>query len=147
MRLWLRLTLVMAALTLVPLVVTGSLAVRASTENATLRPEEQMSRDASTLAIFTGMWVDAQARTMAGWQRVWDVRARSEDHQLGLIRAVWQAMDHTVTVALVDEAGQPVVPAVYLTENQIMGAREAGSPARADALLAHIPRRLNAEGF
>ena len=147
MRLWLRLTLLLVTLTLVPLLITGGLAVRTASENATLRPEEAMSRDASTLATFVGSWVDGQARMLAGWQRVWDVREKSDDYRLGLVRATYQAMDAAVTVVLIDQAGRAVVPAQYLQGVNLPPGREAGSDARTAALLGHLPARLGAEGI
>lgn len=147
MRLWLRLTLVMAALALIPLVLVGSLAVRTATENVTLRPEEQMSQEASTLATFVGTWVDGQARMLGGWQGVWDLRNAQDDYRLGLLRATYKAMDAAVTVALVDDANQPVVPSQYLAKGLAPEGREPGTPARADALLARAPKRLSHEGI
>jgi hypothetical protein len=49
MRLWLRLTLAMAALAVVPVAIVGRLAVHATTEGAMVRPEEQLTREATTL--------------------------------------------------------------------------------------------------
>lgn len=147
MRLWLRLTLVMATLTLVPVLLVGVLAVRATSENATRGPEDAMAREASTLATFVGMWIDGQSRTLAGWQRVWDLDYTDEDRRVGLLRATYKAIDDVVSVALVDGNGAPVVPPQYLRPAEVTGEREAGSDQRVDALLQNQPRTLDSDGI
>lgn len=147
MRLWIRMLLVLATVALVPLLLAGALAVGAAREAAAVRPEEQMSREATTLATFVGSWMDSQASVLAGWQRVWDLRGKSEDYQLGLARAAYKAMDEAVTVALVDARGSAVVPPQYLGPGLAAGGREPGSDARAQALLKHQPTRLDSTGL
>ncbi len=147
MRLWIRMLLVLATVALVPLVIAGALAVGAAREAATLRPEAQLSREAVTLATFVGSWTDGQAQLVAGWQRVWDLRGQSEDFRVGLTRATYKAMDEVVTVALVDGRGRPVVPPLYLAPGLTSPGREAGSDARAQALLKNLPTRLDARGI
>lgn len=145
MRLWIRLLVVLAAVALLPLLVAGWLAVGAARDAARIRPEEAMSREASTLATFAGSWIDAQVDMLVGWHRVWDVRGKGEDYQVGLARAVYKAMDGAVTVALVDAEGRPIVPPQYLTAS-LAGSRRPGTAARADALLRNLPTRVTAEG-
>lgn len=130
MRLWLRLTLWMAALTVVPTVLTGVVAVRATTEAAALRPEEALLREASTLSTFVGVWLRGQRDRLEGWARPWSVDDRDEAHRVGLLRAVYQGFDDVVVAALVDGQGQPVVPSQFLTAEQLGAEAERASGRR-----------------
>jgi signal transduction histidine kinase len=147
MRIWLRLTLMMATLTLVPVLLVGFLAVRATTDSATRGPEDAMAREASTLSTFVGMWIDGQSRTLAGWQRVWDLDYTDEDRRVGLLRATYKAIDDVVSVALVDANGDSVVAPQYLRPGEVTGDREAGSDQRVDMLLKNQPRTLDSDGI
>lgn len=129
----------MAVVTLVP---AGVLAWRSwglATRAAEVRQEETLSREALALATFSDGWLDAQAASLKGWHRVWDLDARDATYRIGLARAVYRAMDSTVTVALVDEAGRPVVKPQYLEEGQAPPGRVPGDEARAETLLQHLP--------
>lgn len=138
-RLWVRLVLLMGVITLVPVGVLGWLAWGLATESASSREEDALTREAATLATFVGAWVDAQGRTLAGWHRVWDLDERDDGYRLGLVRATWRAMEPAVVVALVDGAGDPVVPPQYLPPDRVPPGRVPGSPSRARALLEHLP--------
>lgn len=129
----------MAVVTLVP---AGVLAWRSwglAARAAEVRQEETLSREALALATFADGWIDAQAATLAGWQRVWDLDSRDATYRLGLVRAVYRAMDSAVTVGLVDDAGRPVVRPQYLGEGQAPAGRVPGSDERAEAMLQHLP--------
>lgn len=145
MRLWLRLTLAMAALAVVPVAVVGRLAVQATTEGAMVRPEEQLTREATTLSTFAASWSGSVGASLAGWYRVWSLDDRSADYQVGLLRAIYTAVDDVVTVGLVDDRLQPVAPLQWLDAAHLPERHEAGSPAREAALLAHLPMQLQAE--
>jgi len=130
----------MAVVTLVP---SGVLAWRSwglATRAAAVRQEETLSREALALATFSGSWLDAQASTLQGWHRVWDLDSRDATYRIGLARAVYRAVDSTVTVALVDDGGRPVVKPQYLREGQVPPGRVPGSDARAESLLRHLPQ-------
>lgn len=135
MSLWLRLAVVMAFVSIAPLVWMGSEAIRIASEKQAFKSEQGLAREADYLATLLETWVDDQAASVDGWAQVWDLRNESPAHQLGLLRAVHKAMRAVVTVALVDEDGFAVVDPVYL-EHASESGRALGSPARADRLVA-----------
>ena len=139
MRLWLRLTLAIGALAVAPVLVVGAQAVRVSSSGALIRSEESLNREASSLATFVGAWSDAIAASLDGWSRVWELEGRSPEYQIGLLRAVYTALDPVVTVALVDAAGRPVVEPQFLGREDVGAGREAGSAERAALLLKRLP--------
>jgi hypothetical protein len=65
-RLWVRLTLVVAVLSVVPLVVVGAAAVQSARETARVRPEESLARHASTAATSVGGGVAGRRRPQPG---------------------------------------------------------------------------------
>lgn len=138
MRLWVRLTVWMALLAVLPALLTGGLAVRATTLNAQLRPEEALVRQSSSLATLVGGWMDAQVRALQGWTRVWDVDHISPELRVGLLRGVYLAVEPVVAVALVDEGGAAIGAVEYLDATTVTPGRVAGTPARASALLAQV---------
>lgn len=120
----------------------GWLAYRArglAVEAGEAREEATLIREADSLAAFVGGWVDAQARTLEGWHRVWDLRDRDAAYRIGLTRAVYQAMDPVVTVALVDRSGHPVVRPQFLSEGEVPAGRVPGTDLRARAMLESLP--------
>jgi two-component system NtrC family sensor kinase len=135
MRLWVRLTLWMALLAVAPALLTGGLAIRATSLNVRLRPEEALVRQSSSLATLVSGWVDSQARALQGWSRVWDLDRIQPELQVGLLRAVYRAIDPVVSVALIDEQGVPLIPVEFLDALTVTPGRIAGTPARAAALV------------
>jgi two-component system NtrC family sensor kinase len=138
-RLWVRLTLVVAVLSVVPLVVVGAAAVQSARETARVRPEESLARHASTAATSVGAWLDAVGRSLVGWQGAWDLSGKDDAYVIGLLRAVWLAHDAVVTVTAVNSAGEALVPAQFLGPADAPTGREPGSVARADAMLDRLP--------
>ncbi|HMV70084.1 MAG TPA: hypothetical protein PKA64_24805, partial [Myxococcota bacterium] len=127
MRLWLRLTLVIGVFAVVPVLVVGAQAVQISSSGALIRAEENLNREASSIATFVGAWVDAVSASLGGWARVWELEGKPPEYQVGLLRAVYTALDPIVTVALVDAAGGLVVEAQYLGPADVAPGREPGS--------------------
>lgn len=145
MRLWLRLTLAMAVLAVVPVGVLGWLAVDATTRGAMVRPDEELNREATSIATFVSAWTDALRAQLAGWYRVWSLDDRDEAYQVGLLRAIHTAVSDVAVIGLVDERMQPVVPMQWLPPEATEEGREPGSEVRVRELLAHLPATLEGE--
>lgn len=138
MRLWIRLTLFLVTVSVVPLLVTGLQAVQVSSHHAMVTSEEQLFRDAAVRAELVGRWTADQARFLHGWTQLYPSRLAQMGPELqdGLLKAVYVAMPSAVVVALVDVDGLPVVPPRYATT---AGDRPAADRARAERLVAHLP--------
>jgi two-component system NtrC family sensor kinase len=138
-RVWVRLTVLMAVLVLVPLAWVGSLAYTVTVENATLRPREALHRDAAALATLVASRLDAASDSLAGWHRLWRLEDHGVEEQTNFLRAVWTASRDVVSVALVDGRGRQVVAPVW--QDAPGPERVAGSGARWAEVMAHRPLR------
>jgi signal transduction histidine kinase len=138
--------LVMAAAALTPTVITGGLLIQTANEAASVRPEESLAREATTLATAVATWLDAQSAALTGWRRVWKVESQSEELRTGLLRAVYKAVDPVVTVALIDGDRQPAVAPVWLPIETVDPGRTPGSREREAAFLERAPVQLPASG-
>lgn len=139
MRVWVRLTVLMAVLVLVPIAWVGSLAYSVTLENATLRPREALHRDAAALATLVASRLDAASDSLAGWHRLWHLEDHGLDEQTNFLRAVWTASRDVVSVALVDGRGRQVVAPVW--QEAPGPERVAGNGARWAEVMAHRPVR------
>ncbi len=146
MRLRTRFTLAMVLLAVTPTVITGALAIRTATQAENVRPEEALTRESTTLATAVAGWLDAQASTLSGWRRVWNLDRKDPSLQEGLLRAVHTAMQPVVTVALVGDDGEPVIDPVWLPEASTQPGRTPGSANRARIFLDAAPREVAADG-
>ncbi len=146
LRLTARLIAIVLLLSVLPSAALGLLAVRTLEEVEDVRPEEALTREATALATYVGSWMEARADALVGWYGVWDLEDRERAYQVGLLRAIHRAVPAAVTVALVDAAGRPAVPAQFLDANAAPPGRTPGSEARAAALLARAPASSAAAG-
>lgn len=133
---WIRVALMMAVVSITPLILAGVQAVRISTDKAAVKAAESIRRDVETLATYVERWTFNQAETLTGWFEVWSPLALTDPKtQQALMRAVYKAMRSSVTVVLVDKDGDPVHPPLYVTRDQRHDAglvdRVWGSPERA----------------
>ncbi|MCO4743406.1 MAG: HAMP domain-containing protein [Proteobacteria bacterium] len=143
MRLWLRLAIAMAVVSIVPLLFSSVVATREAATKAERSSAEILARDAGAIATYTATWIGDQGQAVAGWMQLFPLEAQSEAQREGLLRAVYRAVPAIVTVVLVDGYGQQVQPAVYLEEDAPAGdplaGRTQGSDARTGELVARLP--------
>ncbi len=139
MRLWLRLVLILAAVSVSALLLMGWAAMRVATTRAVQTSQDRLIRESEFDADATAAWLEGQLSALQGWRVAFreSLADLTPEMQIGLLRAVHRGMDQAVTVALVDAQGQPVVPPVYLAEGG--PRRGAGSAARASLALSHAP--------
>ena len=82
MRLWLRLTLVMAVVSLLPLVVNGALALRSATRAAQRTSQTNQQLTAALHADFVGVWARGQVGFLVGWRDVYTGRLETLKREL-----------------------------------------------------------------
>jgi signal transduction histidine kinase len=149
MKLWVRLALVMAVVSIVPLLVTGLFAMNIATRKAAEGSQEILLRDATAIATFVETWTADQFQVVGGWMMAFRLGASRPEVQTSLLTAVMRAVPSAETVVLVDTDGVPVVPAYYATVPlQAAGElrdRDLGSEARAQALVDRLPLTALAE--
>ena len=145
MRLWVRLTLVMAVLAVTPLLTVGMLSLQSIRERAELEPEEAMAREATTLATFVGTWLDGQGDALEGWSRAWTLDADSIELQTQFLRAVYTGVRSVVCVAIVDRDNRPVVAPLYLEATDVWPGRVPSDPEHVASWLNVLPQLTTGE--
>jgi two-component system NtrC family sensor kinase len=146
LRLWLRLTLAMAVVALLPLVVTGALALRTATADAESTSQTYQRRSAALRADFVGVWVQGQLGFLAGWRDVYAGRLAGLAPRLqrGFLESVYRSNRTVVAVALVGLDGEPVVEPVWLDDPP--DGWTASSSERVAQMLALAPMEAVANG-
>jgi two-component system, NtrC family, sensor kinase len=142
MRLWMKLAVVMAGVSIGPLMVTGLGAVDISTENAEYNASLMLEREAVAQAEFVGRWTNDQVQALVGWMQPFGLETMPQKNQTSLLRAVWSAVPSSVVTTFVDRDGSLVLPAVYLKDakSRVAGpGRTVGSDRRAEQLLQRLP--------
>ncbi|MEQ1503909.1 MAG: HAMP domain-containing protein [Myxococcota bacterium] len=139
MRLWVRLTLAMAVLAVVPVVLVGLSAIEIATRRAEESSVERLRREATLHAELVDRWVHDQAPLVLGFPQLYAGRfgELSSEAQQKFPRMVYRLMPSAVTVVLVDGTGAAVVDPTYSTEPG--GERTPSSPARARELIERLP--------
>ena len=137
MRLWVRLTLAMAIVSLLPVVVTGLLALRTATSSAERTSQRNQELSAKIQADFVSIWVRSQTGFLAGWRDVYAGRLATLEPRLqtGFLQQVLLSTRSVVTIALVDAQGRPVVEPIWLAERS---PGEVG-PGRAETMIRLAP--------
>ncbi len=141
MRLWLRLTLAMAVVSLLPLIFTGALSLRAATQTAESTIQENQQISARLQSELVRVWVNSQVEALKGWREVYAGRVQTLEPRLqsGFLQAVYRATEPVLVAALVDRDGAMVVDPVYSNPGQ--SPRSAGSDQRAELLVNLAPLR------
>lgn len=137
MRLWLRVALVVAIVSIASLLLTGVVAIRIAGETATRTAERAQERDAAAVAMSVDRWLRDRQATLRGWSQTFPLGDYDAEHRSGLIRAVLTAIPSAIVVTLVDENGLEIVEPAYFTEPP-PGAI-AGDRMRAERLRASLP--------
>ncbi len=138
MRLWARLALTLATVAVVSVAVVGGIASTMAARQAERDSWEGLRREARLHAEVVGRWVADQQAQAEAWSQVFPGRVSDMDDptRQGFLAAVYRGTPPAVSVVLVDQDGQPVVPAVY---RRTPGERPAADPARIDALVQRLP--------
>ncbi|MEZ4240857.1 MAG: hypothetical protein R3F59_32810 [Myxococcota bacterium] len=139
MRLWLRLTLAMAVLAVVPVVLVGVSAMEIATRRAVQSGEERLRRESGLQAELVSRWLHDQAPLVLAFPQLYPNRLRdlSPEAQQGFPRLVYRLVPSAVTVVLVDGDGVSVAEAAYATTQA--GGRTPSSPERVRALIDRLP--------
>lgn len=150
MRLWIKLTLAMVAVSLAPLVVVSIQALDLQSDQALEARQAERSRQAVALAEEAGRWVSFKAESVRMWTILYpDLLVRSPAVQEGILRAAYRGIPGVVTVALLDEEGlagprdaplQPLWLDASLSSEDPLADRQRGSSERAEAFLQRVPR-------
>ncbi|MCB9669319.1 MAG: HAMP domain-containing protein [Alphaproteobacteria bacterium] len=139
MRLWLRVALVVAVVSVAALLLTGIVAIRVAGETATVTAERAQERDAAAVAMSVQRWVADREATLRGWAQTFPLGDYDEARREGLTRAVLSAIPSAVVVTLVDEDGQEVVVPAHFTEETVPPGALAATPSRAARLRGSLP--------
>jgi len=145
-KVWVRIAVMMAVVSITPLIFAGFQASRISTEKATVKVKDGVRRDVETLATYVERWSINQAEILSGWFEVWSPDSLGTDAgtQQALMRAVYKAMRSSVTVAVIDSTGERVLSPLFVTRAQRHSTgledRVWGSPQRAEEFLAQVKR-------
>lgn len=150
MRLWIRLTIAMAVLAVVPVVLVGLSAMEIATRRAESASEERVRREAALQAELVGRWVNEQAPLVLAFPQLYGGRLRdlSAEAQAAFPRLVYRLVPFAVTVVLVDGDGVLVAAPAYVSAPGSDGAgpidpgveeRTPSGPARVRQLLDHLP--------
>ncbi|MBT3223865.1 MAG: hypothetical protein HN348_32760, partial [Proteobacteria bacterium] len=144
MRLWVRIAAVMAIVSIVPLLITGLVAANSYTADARLTSEYRHRYEAISQGEFIGRWMQDQVQALHGWMRVPFQLEGKPQNQESVLKAIFLAVPSVVTIALVDESGDPVVPIVYLPqettdESDPTFGRQVGSEERAREMISRLP--------
>ena len=143
MRLWVRVAVVMAVVSLVPLVLMGTRAISIATGEAAHSSEAILLRDADAMSTFVDTWMNDQVQAAAGWMQLFPLENQSVDEQESFQKSVFLAVPSIVTVVLVDADGVPLVRPLYITAPGARGTtlegRIPGDAVRASDLIERIP--------
>jgi signal transduction histidine kinase len=138
-KLWLRVALVAAVVSLASLLLTGVVAQRVAGDAATRTAVLAQERDAAAIAASVARWVDDRQATLVGWALVFPVADLDEPRRIGLVRGVLKAVSSATVVTLVDGDGVALVePAFFEPGRAPLGAL-ATDPVRARALAPTLP--------
>lgn len=140
MRLWLRLTVIMAVVALVPLLVEGRAAIDVTREMAELAPEESSLFEAKVHSEALEAWLDIRTQLLTTFWSSYAFAEAGPERQLALLKGTYQFLPSVVTLVLVDVEGGPVVPPVYLEDAAEGMGRVRGTHVRALALLRALPK-------
>ncbi len=136
MRLWLRVTLIMCLVAVVPVVLTGALALQASHRTERVRTEEAVTTEAIGMATLAAAWIDTQDKVAETWTSAYDrdevVRA-GVPGMLGHMQAIYRAIDGAYLVVWLDDTVAEVPPPVHLGPGQAQGSGEFADRRRVGA--------------
>lgn len=139
MRLWLRVALVTAVVSIASLLLTGVVAMRVAGEAATNTALRAQERDASAVAASVDRWLRDRKSTLLGWALAFPLAELDGPRRTGLVRGVLGAIPSAVVVTIVDGDGQAVVESAYFTAGSAPPGAIAGSPERAERLVRALP--------
>lgn len=114
MRLRARIVLFLTIATLVPVGVLGAAAVRIATRRLDARVAALQGRTAEGLAVYVDTWLEAREGQLAQQAVSLPVAQLGPEERVGLQRLIYRQQTDLAVVALLDGAGQPVVPPVSL---------------------------------
>jgi two-component system, NtrC family, sensor kinase len=139
MRLWLRLTLAMAVLAVVPVVLVGLSAMEIATRRAEQSSEERLRREAGLQAELLSHWLHDQAPLVLAFPQLYPNRLRdlSPEAQARFPHMAYRLIPSAVTVVLVDGEGVSVAEAAYATTAS--GGRIPSSAGRVRQLIERLP--------
>jgi len=122
MRLRERLTLLLAVATLLPLMGLGVWSLRAETSFEVERQEEALKRESEQVSATASLWVSSRIEQIVAFARVWDLADRSEERQLGFLRALFTGVPTVASASLVDREGRHlVVPQFRIRDGESVG--------------------------
>src|SRR5262245_46339345 len=144
MRLLPKLTLGILAAAVVPLAIAGSCSERLSRSTLRARIQQDHTALAANAADGVERFFDS-LRTSMSIPRALDYKSASPAAITGALQLAYQSSDDLAIVALLDDKGEEVVGAVYLTNPATaagdLANRPAVSDADRDAFLARVPWR------
>ncbi len=131
MTLWVRLSLAMAVLAVVPVVLVTWSAIGVATSRAEVASEEALRTEAALRAEMVTQWLGNQSRQVGNWPQLLGgnrMLQLSPEAQARFPIAVFRGTPGATVVAMVDGTGAPVAPAV-----------PPGSTDRAHDLVTRVP--------
>lgn len=139
MKLWHKVALVVAAVSVASLLLTGVVAIRVAGDAATQTAVRAKERDASAVAASVDRWVRDRRSTLLGWALAFPLAELDDERRQGLTRVVLGAIPSTIVVTLVDADGLPVVEPAYFEPMEAPDGAIAADARRVQRLLDALP--------
>jgi two-component system, NtrC family, sensor kinase len=138
MRLWIRLSIALAVVAVLPLLILTFFATERAQKESDRSNARELEFGARMYATQVTQWTSEQANFLDGWSQLYFDRLHllSADHQEGLLRAIYVAMPSSVVVALVDADGLAVVQPFF---TEASGNRPVANGRRAQQLIDRLP--------
>ncbi len=139
MRISLRLTLTLVAAAVVPLVVAGLLWADLGRKALEAQVRAGQVTVARRVADGVGQWLSETTGRMRLSVELFDLYRLDRESLVGALRIVYWQVEEAATVALYDETGELLVPAVYRGDDEVRGGRLPADPSEVERFHSHVP--------